>query len=264
MEAALRYVETHRSEMSAALAWAAGTTAVTLVFLLLNVVSPWGFLYDEPNSGTATWIGVIVPLLVLLFLVPGLAYGIRTGSVRSDKDVVRMMGESMATMSSYIVLAFFAAIFVAAFARSNLGPMLAIEGGLALRAVDLPPSVLMLGFVLVAASVNMLIGSASAKWAMLSTVFVPTFMTVGISPALTQVAYRVGDSFTNCVSPLNPYMVVLLVFMQQESKKAGIGTLVSMMAPFAVALGIVWPLMLFLWVTLGLPLGPGGGLEYTP
>ncbi|MEZ6014778.1 MAG: AbgT family transporter [Planctomycetota bacterium] len=253
----------------AGLGWAALALVGALAFLGVNAAFPWGFLYDAPPAAGAapsspTWVTVLVPMLVFLFFVPGIAYGMRAGTVRSDRDVTRMMGESMSLMSSYIVLAFFASIFVAVFQQSNLGRMLAIEGGLALRAIALPTWGLILGFVLVSALINMFIGSASAKWAMLSTVFVPTFMTVGISPELTQASYRVGDSITNCVAPLNPYMVVLIVFVQQQAKRAGLGTMVAMMAPYAVALGIAWSILLVLWVVLGWPLGLNGPLEYLP
>ena len=173
-----------------------------------------------------------------------------------------MMSEYMGLMGNYIVLAFFAAIFVESFDHSNLGRMLAIEGGNALRQVNLPSWALMVGFILVVATINMFVGSMSAKWAMLATVFVPMFMTVGVSPELTQLTYRIGDSVTNSISPLNPYVVVVLVFMQQHVKKAGLGTLVSLMLPYALVFLIVWSAMLVFWIVLGLPIGPGAPLAY--
>jgi aminobenzoyl-glutamate transport protein len=229
-------------------------------------------LYDAPGTIGAgegqspfpTWIGVIVPLLLLLFLIPGLAYGLRSGSIRSDRDVVKMMSEYMSLMGNYIVLAFFASIFVASFDHSNLGRMLAIEGGNFLRQFALPSWALMLGFIAVTSALNMFVGSMSAKWAMLATVFVPMFMTIGISPELTQVTYRIGDSITNSITPLNPYMVVLLMFLRQHVKKAGLGTLISMMVPYSIAIGASWTVLLVVWINLGLPLGPGGPLEYLP
>ena len=250
--------------------WAVGATVVTLIGILACIFFEWGFLHDPAGSiGTgpgqqpfATWIVAIVPLLLLLFLVPGLAYGLAAGTIRSDRDVVRMMSEYMGLMGNYIVLAFFAAIFVESFDHSNLGRMLAIEGGNALRQVNLPSWALMVGFILVVATINMFVGSMSAKWAMLATVFVPMFMTVGVSPELTQLTYRIGDSVTNSISPLNPYVVVVLVFMQQHVKKAGLGTLVSLMLPYALVFLIVWSAMLVFWIVLGLPIGPGAPLAY--
>ena len=193
---------------------------------------------------------------------PGLAYGIKAGTIRSDRDVVKMMSDYMGVMGNYIVLAFFASIFVAAFDRSNLGRMLAIEGGNLLRQVEMPSWLLMIAFVVVAATINMFIGSMSAKWAMLATVFVPMFMTIGISPELTQVAYRIGDSVTNIISPLNMYLVIVLTFMRQHYGKSGIGTLISLMLPYSIAFGIAWALLLIGWIVLGMPLGPGGPLTY--
>ncbi|MEM7305503.1 MAG: AbgT family transporter [Planctomycetota bacterium] len=249
-----------------------GAMLLTLGFFYACYAFPWGFLHDpEGTIGTGegqvpfpTWISSIVPLLIIAFLMPGLAYGIRTGSIRSDRDVAKMMNEYMSVLGSYVVLAFFASIFVAAFEHSNLGRMLAIEGGNFLRQFDLPSWVLMLGFIAVAAFINLFVGSMSAKWAMLATVFVPMFMTIGISPELTQVTYRIGDSVTNSITPLNPYVVVVLVFMQQHVKKGGLGTLVAVMLPYAISFAVIWSILLVLWIVTGVPLGPDAPLAYTP
>jgi len=210
------------------------------------------------------WVRVIVPLLFFGFLLPGLAYGVATGRLRNDKDVARMMADTMAGMGPYIVLAFFAAQFIAWFAHSGLGEMLAISGGRALAQARLPDPLLMQGFVVVVIIGNLFIGSMSAKYAFFAPVFVPMFMQVGISPELTQVAYRVGDSVSNVITPLNPYMVILLVFMQRHMARAGIGTLVALMLPYAVTFAVVWSLMLALWMATGAPLGPAGPLVYDP
>jgi aminobenzoyl-glutamate transport protein len=230
----------------------------------VSFAEPIHWVFRLGQQAFATWVTAIVPLLVLLFFVPGMAYGIAAGSIRNDRDVVKMMSEYMSILGNYIVLAFFAAIFVAAFEHSNLGKMLAIEGGNFLRQFDLHDSVFMVAFIFVVMGINMFIGSMSAKWAMLATVFVPMFMTLGISPELTQVTYRIGDSVTNSISPLNPYIVVLLVFMQQHAKKAGLGTLISMMLPYAIVLAVAWSLLLVAWITLGFPVGVDGPLSYTP
>lgn len=253
------------------LAWAVLATVITLGAIIANVVFPWGFLHDPAGSiGTgpdqqpfATWIGAIVPLLLLLFLFPGLAYGVAVGTIRSDRDVVRMMTEYMGILANYIVLAFFAAIFVAGFAESGLGQMMAIEGGDLLRRAGLPTWALMIGFILVVGFINLFVGSMSAKWAMLATVFVPMFMTIGISPEMTQVAYRIGDSATNAITPLNQYLVVVLVFMQQYVRKAGIGTLIALMLPYSVAFLIAWTILLVAWIQIGLPIGVDAPLTWS-
>jgi aminobenzoyl-glutamate transport protein len=174
------------------------------------------------------------------------------------------MGETMSGMGSYIVLAFFAAQFVEYFRYSGLGEMLAISGGRVLAEAALPGPVLMTAFIAVVGASNLLIGSMSAKYAFFAPVFVPMFMQAGISPELTQAAYRVGDSVTNVITPLNPYLVIILVFLQRYVPRGGIGTLVALMVPYAIAFGLVWTALLTLWMVLGLPLGPAGPLHYTP
>jgi aminobenzoyl-glutamate transport protein len=210
------------------------------------------------------WVRVIVPLLFFGFLLPGLVYGVATGSVRSDKDVARILAETMAGMGPYIVLAFFAAQFIAYFAHSGLGEMLAISGGQVLARASLPDTLLMEGFIGVVMVANLFIGSMSAKYAFFAPVFVPMFMQVGISPELTQVAYRIGDSVSNVITPLNPYVVILLVFMQRHMARAGIGTLVALMLPYTLAFVVAWSLLLAAWMWAGVPLGPGGPLAVDP
>ncbi|MGI9431907.1 MAG: AbgT family transporter, partial [Myxococcota bacterium] len=143
-----------------------------------------------------------------------------------------------------------------------LGEMLAIAGGAALAQADLPTPALVGAFVGVVAASNLAIGSMSAKYAFFAPVFVPMFMQVGISPELTQAAYRVGDSVTNVITPLNPYVVIILVFMQRWVPRAGIGSLVALMLPYAIVFGVTWSALLLVWVALGWPLGPAGPLTY--
>jgi aminobenzoyl-glutamate transport protein len=173
-----------------------------------------------------------------------------------------MMSETMAGMGSYIVLAFFAAQFIAYFGYSHLGEILAINGGQLLAEAAFPKPVLMCCFIGVVMLGNLFMGSMSAKYAFFAPVFIPMFMQVGISPELTQVAYRIGDSATNVITPLNPYLVIVLVFMQRYMPRSGIGSLVALMLPYAIAFALVWALMLVVWMGLGFDLGPGGGLDY--
>lgn len=252
------------------LLWAVGAALLTLAVLFLSYLAPWGFLHDpEGTIGSGpgqqlfpTWTRNIVPLLVLLFIVPGMVFGVVVGTIRSDKDVVRMMSEYMGVLGNYIVLAFFAAIFVACFGKSELGRMLAIEGGIVLRDLGLPAWAMMIGFILLIAFLNLFIGSMSAKWAMLAPVFVPMLMAAGVAPELTQVAYRIGDSVTNSITPLNSYLIVVLAFMQQYAKKSGMGSLIALMLPYSLAMLLAWSLLLVVWIVLGIPLGIDGFLEY--
>ncbi|MCP5060787.1 MAG: AbgT family transporter [bacterium] len=254
---ALRLVDTERRGLRAG----GLTLAVVLSILMLCTWIPGGPLHGD-DGRFPRWVAAIVPLIFLAFLLPGLAYGFRTGSLKSDRDVAKMLGEVMAGMGPYIVLAFFAAQFVEFFRYSGLGEMSAIAGGGLLARADLPAPLLMVSFVAVVALSNLFIGSMSAKYAFFAPVFVPMLMQVGISPELTQAAYRVGDSITNVITPLNPYLVIILVFMQRYVPRAGIGTLVALMIPYAVTFFVAWSFLLVAWMLLGIPLGPGGPLEY--
>lgn len=218
---------------------------------------------DDPKS-PARWSGAVVPIIFFTFLVPGLAYGFSIGALRTQKDVAKAFIQSMATMAPVITLYFFAAQFIEYLGYSNLGRMLAFIGGTALVEADLPPTLLLSAIVLLSLCVNLFIGSMSAKWTMLAPILVPMLMMVQVSPELTQVAYRVGDSVTNIVTPLNPYMIIILVAMQKYAKNAGMGNLIALMMPYSVIFAVVWTLFLVAWVMLGIPLGPAGPLHYVP
>jgi aminobenzoyl-glutamate transport protein len=242
----------------------AGWTLAVLALLLLAAVLIPGAPLAGAGARFPRWMEVLVPILLIVFLGTGLAYGIGGGSIRRDRDAVDMMGETMRTMGPYIVLAFFAAQFISAFGHSRLGEMLAVVGGAWLAELALPPAALMLAFIGVVMAGNLLIGSASAKYAFFAPVFVPMFMQAGISPELTQAAYRVGDSVTNGITPFNPYLVIILAFIRRWRPDAGLGTLVALMLPYTLVFAPVWAGLLGLWVVLGWPLGPGGGLVYPP
>jgi aminobenzoyl-glutamate transport protein len=238
---------------------------IALAVLLAAAWIPGAPLHGiAPDGRFPRWVVAIIPIVFVGFLVPGLAYGIATRRIRSDRDVAALLAESMSGMGSYIVMAFFAAQFIEYFRWSGLGELLAIAGGGVLVEAALPRPLLLLSFVGVVTFVNLFIGSMSAKYAFLAPVFVPLFMQVGIAPELTQVTYRVGDSITNIVTPLNPYVVVILVALQRWMPRAGLGTLLALMIPYSLAFGLVWCALLVGWVGLGLPLGPGGPLSYTP
>lgn len=206
----------------------------------------------------------IVPLIFIFFLVPGVVYGVVSGSVKNHRDVVQGMAKAMSGMGYYVVMAFFCAQFIYAFGQSNLGALLAIEGANGLRALGLPLGVTLVGIILLTSSVNLLIGSASAKWALIGAVMVPMLMELGVSPDLTQAAYRVGDSSSNIITPLLPYFPLIVVFCQKYVKSAGIGTLVALMLPFTVTLLVVWTAFLLGFWALGIPLGVGASFDYTP
>ena len=245
------------------LAWAGVAFAVVFGGILAMILVP-GAPLNGVGARFDRWVEAIVPILFFTFLVPGVAYGIAAGSIKADRDAARLMAQTMADMGPYIVLAFFAAQFVAYFNYSHLGEMLAIVGGGALASADMPVWLLLAVFILVVGAANLFVGSASGKYAFLAPVFVPMFTAVGVSPELTQAAYRVGDSATNIIAPLNPYIIIILVFMQRYVPKAGIGTLVSLMLPYSIVFVVVWTVLLVAWMVIGVELGPGGPLEYVP
>ena len=199
----------------------------------------------------------LVAIMFIAFLLAGIAYGVAIRVIRSDKDVVRYMSDSMADMGVYIVLAFVAAHFIAMFKWSNLGVISAVVGADGLRSLGIEGSPLLVGLILLAAIINILVGSASAKWAFLAPIFVPMLMLLGLSPEATQAAYRIGDSSTNMITPLLPYFPLILVVGKRYDANFGIGTLVATMLPFAIAFGVSSTLLFVIWMAMGLPLGPG-------
>jgi len=243
------------------LVWGLACLVALVTLLVAATRIPGAPLYGD-DGRFPRWVAAIVPLLFLCFFVPGLAYGFASRRLTSDRDVAEILGQTMASMGPYIALAFFAAQFIEYFRHSGLGEMLAISGGRLLAQAQLPQPLLVVAFVGVVAVGNLFIGSMSAKYAFFAPIFVPMFMQVGISPELTQAAYRVGDSITNVITPLNPYVVIILVFMQRYVASAGIGTLVALMLPYALTFGIAWSLLLVVWMLAGLELGPAGPLTY--
>lgn len=204
----------------------------------------------------------IVALIFVLFLIPGVVYGYVSGSVKSHRDIIAAMTKAMSGMAYYIVIAFFIAQFLAGFNGSGLGTLLAVEGADLLRGLGLPMWMTIIGLIIMTGIVNLFIGSASAKWALLAPIMVPLMMQLGVSPDLTQAAYRVGDSMTTIITPLMPYFPLIVVFCQRYVKSAGIGTLASIMLPYSIALSILWTLFLLAFWGLGIPLGIGASYEY--
>lgn len=226
-----------------------------LVFVLIPSDSPFRDPQGQLTSFSAPIMQSIVPIIFILFVIPGIIYGYMVGKFKKTKDVVSSMTKSMEGMAYYVVISFFAALFIDAFGKSNLGALLALKGATLLKELAVPGVVTVVSIVFLTAIINMFVGSASAKWALLSPIFVPMLMQLGLSPELTQAAYRVGDSSTNIITPLNPYLPLFVVFAKRYFKDAGIGTIISMMFPFAISFLVLWTLFLVLFWMLGLPLG---------
>jgi para-aminobenzoyl-glutamate transporter family len=215
--------------------------------------------WDNPEvsslfSFQAPLMQAIVPLIFVLLLITGGVYGYASGKYKSSKDMINNMTKSMESMGYYVVMAFFCALFIDAFTKSNIGLLVAIKGANFLQALALPGQVTIVGIVILSAFVNLLVGSASAKWALIAPIFVPMLMQLGISPDLTQAAYRVGDSVSNIITPLLPYFPLVVVFCQRYVKNTGIGTLISMMLPYSIIFMITWTIFLLVYWWIGIPL----------
>ncbi len=250
-----------------ALNWSLISILAVIVLVAIAVVPADGLLrggFDEVTGKNSfrPFYDSLVPIMFIIFFVGGLVYGIVSKTIKSDKDVSDMTAKSMSTMGLYIVIAFVAAQFVAYFNWSNLGSILAVKGSDALEAIGFTGIPLLVSFIIIASLVNLIMGSASAKWALLAPIFVPMLMLMGYSPEVTQAAYRIGDSYSNILTPLLPYFPLVIVFAQKYDKTAGIGTLISMMLPYAVAFMIARIPMFIIWIWIGLPLGIEGPIYY--
>lgn len=245
-------------EEKSGLKWAGIGILIFGVMMALTIVPKNGLLRGENGSViNSPFMSGMVPILTVFFLAAGLGYGIRTKSIRKSADVVKMWDKSMAGLAGFIVLCFFAGQFVKAFSQSNLGLYLSVKGSEFLSSSNLTGVPLIIGFVLITMVINLLIGSASAKWALMAPIFIPMFMKLGYTPAFTQAAFRIADSVTNAISPLEPFMPFIIMTAMKYDKKAGLGTVIATMLPLVISFGISWILLLLLWYGLQIPLGPG-------
>ena len=247
------------------LRWATISMVLGIVLLVatsLPAGSPWRDAGGDISSFQAPLMRSIVSLIFLFFLVPGVVYGVVAGTISSSKDIIVGMTKSMHTMSYYLVIMFFIAQFVYAFGQSNLGVLLALQGAAFLQAMAMPAAITIVGIVILTAFVNIFVGSASGKWGLLAPIFVPMLMSLGISPDLTQAAYRVGDSSTNIITPLMPYFPLVVVYCQRYVKNTGIGTLTAMMLPYSMSFLVLWTIFLLIYFAIGIPLGIQANYTY--
>jgi aminobenzoyl-glutamate transport protein len=244
------------------LKWAGLSLVITLILLALTII-PQNGVFRNHETGEVLhspfFDGIIIGILIFFF-IPGLVYGKIVKTIRNDKDVVKHITASMSGMAGYIVLVFFAAQFVYFFNYSNLGIIFAIKGANSLQQIGLTGPTLIVGFVLLAAIINMFMGSASAKWAIMAPVFIPMLMLIDppYHPGLTQAAFRIGDSVTNLITPMMSYFALIVTYAQKYDERYGIGTIISTMIPYSVLLFFTWTGLLVVWMLLGIPLGPDG------
>ncbi len=243
--------------------WVMAAILIILVLIMVTLIPENGFLRGPNNEVLRSpLLKGFIAFLFIFAAILGIIYGVITGKFKSDSDVVKGMVDSFKTLAAFMVLVFFAAQFVAYFRWSNLGLIIAVKGASFLQDSNMGLIPITILFVMLSGFINLFMGSASAKWAILGPVFVPMFMLLGYSPELSQAVYRVGDSVTNVISPMMSFFALIIVYFEKYDKKAGIGTLISTMLPYSVVFFIAWTLLLVVWILLHLPLGPGAGIYY--
>jgi len=228
-----------------------------LTFLSAPANAPLRNVETGELIGSSPFMSGLIFIIMLVFLVPGIAYGYGAKTIKNTNDIVKYGVNAMASLANFFLLAFVIGQFISYFNFSGLGTILAVNGANFLETIGLTGVGLILAFIIFTAFLNLFMGSASAKWAIMAPIFVPMLMQMGISPAMTQAAYRVGDSSTTNITPLMSYFALIVVFAEKYDKKAGIGTLISTMIPYSIFIFVFWTMILMVWYILGLPLGPG-------
>ncbi len=255
------------------LRWAGLALLAYAGFIAFLAWQPGSALRDPVDGDFDPLLRGLIGVLFLAFLLMGLAYGIAAGTIRNDRDAVKMASQGVAEMGSYLVLAFFAAsdgivlenlaeVFVTLFAWSNLGALMAISGAEFLKSIGAGGLPILIMVILIAMGTDLLVGSASAKWAILGPVLVPMLMLLGISPEATQAAYRLGDSTTNMITPFMTYFPLILIVAQRYRPDFGIGSMIALMLPYTVSIFIASTTLFALWYSLDLPFGPGISRTY--
>lgn len=246
-----------------------GLKRVALVFFLFMVVIAAGLIPDHGflrgNDNMILHSPILKGFISVLFIIAavcGIVFGYASGTFKTHHDVVNGMNSSFKGLISFLVLVFFAAQFVAWFRWSNLGMLIAVKGADWLQSTNLGLIPLVILFIILSGFINMFMGSASAKWAIMGPVFIPMFMLLGYSPELSQAVFRIGDSVTNVISPMMSFFALIIVYYQKYEPRSGIGTLIATMLPYSITFMIAWTGLMIVWILLGLPLGPEAGLFY--
>jgi aminobenzoyl-glutamate transport protein len=246
-----------------------GLKWTALVFLLFIILIAAGLIPDNgilrSTDNSILHSPVLKGFIAVLFIIAGtcgIVYGYISGTFKHHKDVVSGMNSSFSGLISFLVLVFFASQFVAWFKWSNLGIMIAVKGAAFLQSSEMGLIPLTIMFIIISGIINMFMGSASAKWAIMGPIFIPMFMLLGYSPELSQAVYRIGDSVTNLISPMMSFFALIIVYFEKYDSKSGIGSLIATMLPYSISFFVVWTLLIIGWILLELPLGPEAGLFY--
>ncbi len=245
-----------------AMKYATITAILMVIGLIILICMPNSFLRNlEADSflnsivDHSPFMNGLIPIVAIIFFVPSVVYGKVAGTVKNEKEVCSHMAKAMSSMGGYLCLAFVASQFIAYFNYTNLGTIIAVSGADFLKSIQIGPIPLLVGFILITGFINLFMGSASAKWAIMAPVFIPMFMQLDIDPAIVQTAYRIADSSTNIISPLMSYFAMVIVFMQAYKKETGIGTVISLMLPYSMTFLIGWTTLFIIWMSLGIPVG---------
>jgi aminobenzoyl-glutamate transport protein len=238
----------------------AGVAALVMLGILLLCLVPENGILREPETGTivpSPFLRGLIPILFVFFAITGYVYGKVVGTIKKPDDALKFMEQGLKGLTGYIVLMLIVAQFIELFQWSRLDTILAISGASFLKTSGLMGLPLFILFIVIVAFVNIFMGSGSAKWAIFAPIFIPMLYQLDYSPAFVQLLYRIGDSITNGISPLYPYFPFLLGLIKKHDKKAGIGTVVSLLIPYSGILLVIWIVMLFIWVTFNIPIGVG-------
>lgn len=237
-----------------------GIAFVLYLVVMAVLVIPQNALLRNPETGeilNSPFMTGIIFFMLLFFLIPGIAYGLGAKTIKSSHDITKFMTEGIKDIANFLVLIFWAAQFTALFTYSNLGTILSVNGARLLTEIGLTGLPLIILFIILAAAIDFVMPVDTAKWALMAPIFIPMLMQVGLTPEVTQLAYRIGDSTTNIITPLMPFFPMIIAYFQKYDKKAGIGTVVSTMLPYSLAFLIGWAILLGIWYFTGLPIGPG-------
>jgi aminobenzoyl-glutamate transport protein len=242
------------------LAWAGWGTLAALAFITLLTAPPGAPLrapVTDKIIGDTPFMNSLIVIIMFVFLVAGLCYGRGAGTLTTKDQVLATITKSWSGLAALLFLFLLIAQFIAYFNFSKMPDVAAVKLGDILEHVDVGAVWLLLGVVIISAIVNFIIPAAIAKWALLAPIFVPLFLRLGVPPQTVLAAYRVGDAPTNVITPLMAYFPLIVVFTKRYDRTSGIGTVVSMMLPYVIALSILWTLFFVVWYLLGIPLGPG-------
>ncbi|NMA54411.1 MAG: AbgT family transporter [Firmicutes bacterium] len=247
-------------EQQKGLRYAAIALAICILVLLVLTVPQGALLRDTETGGIlpkSPLMTGLIPIIMIIFISVGIAYGFGAGTIKSSHDIGKFMTKGVSSMSSFVLLAFFCAQFTNYFSQTNLATFIAVSGANGLEAINLTGIPLLIVVILFVSTINILVGSSTAKWAMMAPILVPMLGLIGYAPGFSQAVYRVADSVTNTINPLSTYYPFIIAYMQRYDAKAGIGTTIAYQLPYALAFMIAWTALLIAFYVLGLPFGPG-------